>query len=327
MSEPPVLDHDAEQARMKLRKARRFGVIAWLAGALLLTLALLATSPSWAPGLAEILPWGKPPSYGTAGMAALQRRLDSDEAKLQTLAAAPPQDAQLASRLDALQKEIDAANAALDTLKRFDPAMLQGMNERLDRLERRASQPSDTPDRMLFLSLAQLAAAVETSRPFTAELKSSEALAIARPEIAQKLVSLEPLAASGIPGVATLAGQFSDQVAPALLRQAPAPAANAGWTQRFWDRLKSLVVIRRVGEGPTPEDPVAAAAQRAQADLAKGDLAGAVKAVEALPEPARAPAKDWLALAHQRLDAEAVLASAIQAATSALAQAPGANAP
>jgi len=319
MSVPPVLDHDAETARAKLRKARRFGAISWLAAALLLTLALVATSPRWAPGVASILPWGKPPAGEDVG--ALQARLDAAEAKLQALATAPaPEDTQLTSRLDDLQKEIDAANAALDALKRFDPATLQAMNDRLARLEQRAAAPSDTPDRMLFLALAQLSAAVETSRPFTAELKSAEALAIGRQEVARKLVALDPLAASGIPGVAALAGQFGDSVAPALLRQAPAAPEAAGWAQYLWDKVKTLVVVRRVGEGPLPSDPVAAAVQTAQGDLAKGDLAGAVASLEALPEDSRAPAKDWLAAAHQRLTAESDLADATQAVTSALGQ-------
>ena len=311
MSDTGIIDHDPEQIARK--KRRRFAVMSWLASALLLVLALVATSPYWAPSLSSVLPWGMP---GGAGNPALGGRLDAIEQKLSQLAN-QPNEAGATPDLTAVQSKLQDQAAAQDKL-----------DQRLGALEARVANLSDDPQRLLLISLGQLSAAIETSRPYAGELGSAEALASKRPDILAQLKTLDAAASVGIPGAAVLARQFSQDVAPAMLRAgADSNAAADSWWQRVLARLRSLVVIRRTdADGQQSADPVVAAVSTAEAALDQGDVAGAVGTIEALPADTRTPAQPWLVLAHKRLDAEATVAQAIEATSQALA-APGAKTP
>ncbi|MGA3305928.1 MAG: hypothetical protein ABSC26_07975, partial [Stellaceae bacterium] len=304
MSDTGIIDHDPE--RIARKKRRRFAVMSWLASALLLVLALVATSPYWAPSLSSVLPWGMP---GGAGNPALGGRLDAIEQKLSQLAN-QPNEAGATPDLTAIQSKLQDQAAAQDKL-----------DQRLGALEARVANLSDDPQRLLLISLGQLSAAIETSRPYAGELGSAEALASKRPDILAQLKTLDAASAVGIPGAAVLARQFSQDVAPAMLRAgADSNAAADSWWQRVLARLRSLVVIRRTdADGQQSADPVVAAVSTAEAALDQGDVAGAVSTVETLPADTRTPAQPWLVLAHKRLDAEATVAQAIEATSQALA--------
>ncbi|MGH7008605.1 MAG: COG4223 family protein [Stellaceae bacterium] len=326
MSEPPVID--AADINVRRRRRRRVVVIVGLVVALALVLGLTGTSPYWAPSLAQILPWGKPADNTAHQIFANQ--LASVESEVQALRDAQSANAQIFVRLDALEKQVKQASPDTgqfaDTVKRLDAATQQlqsavdGNAARIAALQDRLAHTSDNPERMLFLALSQLSAAVATSRPFPNELKAAETLA--PHDIGVKLLALEPQAATGIPSTAALAARFNAATAPAILLATPVASPNEGWTKRFWAKLASLVVVRRVGDNTTPPDPTIAAVDAARAELAQGDLAGAVGAVEAAPAPARGAAESWLAVAHQRLDAEAVVAAALRQVVPALAAAP-----
>ncbi|MGH6974329.1 MAG: COG4223 family protein [Stellaceae bacterium] len=326
MSEPPVID--AADINVRRRRRRRVVVIVGLVVALALVLGLTGTSPYWAPSLAQILPWGKPADNTAHQIFANQ--LASVESEVQALRDAQSANAQIFVRLDALEKQVKQASPDTgqfaDTVKRLDAATQQlqsavdGNAARIAALQDRLAHTSDNPERMLFLALSQLSAAVATSRPFPDELKAAETLA--PHDIGVKLLTLEPQAATGIPSTAALAARFNAATAPAILLATPVASPNEGWTKRFWAKLASLVVVRRVGDNTTPPDPTIAAVDAARAELAQGDLAGAVGAVEAAPAPARGAAESWLAVAHQRLDAEAVVAAALRQVVPALAAAP-----
>jgi hypothetical protein len=309
MSDPATIDHDPERTARK--KRRRFAAITWLVTSLILVLALVATSPYWAPPLLPLLPW----NAGGASDAALSGRLDAVEQKLNDLsgrAAIPAASPDLTGVEDKLRDQA----AALDKLQ--DSA--QKLDQRLSALEARVSTMSDDPQRLLLMSLGGLAAAVGTSRPYAGELGAAEALAAGKPDILAQLKTLESFAATGIPGEAVLARQFSASVAPALMRtEAETASPGESWWRRILARLESLVVIRRTDQaGGNSADPVAAAAATAEAALDQGDIAGAVGAVEGLPAENAAPAQPWLAMARQRLAAETAVAQAIQIASQAM---------
>lgn len=329
MSEPPVID--AADVKLRRRRRRRVVVIGGLVLALALVLGLTGTSPYWAPPLAQVLPWSTPADDTAHQIFANQ--LASVESEVRALHDAQSANAQIFVRLDALEKQVkqaspDAGQFA-DTIKRLDAATQQlqsavdGNAARIAALQDRLAHASDNPERMLFLALSQLSAAVATSRPFPNDLKAAETLA--PHDLGVKLLMLEPQAATGIPSTAALAARFNASTAPAMLLATPAAPANEGWTKRFWAKLASLVVVRRVGNDTTPPDPTIAAIDAARNELAQGDLAGAVGAIEAAPAPARGAAESWLSAAHQRLDAEATVASALQRVVPALAA--SANAP
>lgn len=324
VSEPPVID--ATDATAQRRRRRRAAVIAGLVLALALVLGLTGTSPYWAPPLAPLLPWSKPTDDTTRQVFANQ--LASVESEVQALRDTQSANAQIFVRLDALEKQVKQAapdtSQFADAIKRLDETTQQlqsavnGNSERIAALQERLAHTSDNPERMLFLALSQLSAAVATSRPFPNELKAAETLA--PHDLGVKLLALEPQAATGIPGTAALAARFNVSTAPAMLLATPAVLANESWTKRFWAKLASLVVVRRVGDATTPPDPTIAAVDAARNELAQGDLAGAVGAIEGAPAPARSAAESWLAVAHRRLDAEATVAAALEEIVPALAR-------
>jgi hypothetical protein len=81
---------------------------------------------------------------------------------------------------------------------------------------------------------------------------------------------------------------------------------------RIWARVSSLVTVRPVGE--VAGESVAAVLSRAEAALARGDLAEAAKQMNALAGPARAAAEAWLADARARLVTDAALVEIERAA-------------
>ena len=323
MNEPPVIE--ATDATVQRRRRRRAAVIAGLVLALVLVLGLTGTSPYWAPPLAPLLPWSKPADDTAHQVFANQ--LASVESEVQALRDAQSANAQIFVRLDALEKQVKQGrpdtDQFADAIKQLGDATQQlqsavsGNSERIAALQARLAHASDNPERMLFLALSQLSAAVATSRPFPNELKAAETLA--PHDLGVKLLALEPQAATGIPSTAALAARFNASTAPAMLLATPAVPANEGWTKRFWAKLASLVVVRRVGDATTPPDPTIAAVDAARNELAQGDLAGAVGAIEAAPAPTRSAAQSWLAIAHRRLDAETAIAAALQEVVPALA--------
>jgi hypothetical protein len=130
---------------------------------------------------------------------------------------------------------------------------------------------------------------------------------------------LAAAAAKGVPRMTTLTQRFKEEVAPAMLRRAAAPPSD-DWGDSILARLRSLIVIRRVGDAAaTSSDPVEAAVAQAEQALSAGDLAGAVAAIESMPPQAAAPAREWLADAHRRLSAEQALAKLSGAMTAQLA--------
>jgi hypothetical protein len=110
------------------------------------------------------------------------------------------------------------------------------------------------------------------------------------------------------------------QLAPQIAAAAP-PAAAPTWTSRIVARLRGLVTIRRIeaGDGQTPAEAAVSAAQH---DMASGNLAGAVGALDGLAEPHRTAAGPWLTMAETRLAAEAALRQVQAALTAALAVPP-----
>jgi hypothetical protein len=111
---------------------------------------------------------------------------------------------------------------------------------------------------------------------------------------------------TGIPTVAELARNLAKTVeasAAAPTQQAP---AGTSFLDSMIASAKSAVSIRRVGEDTAGSEPNAVLA-RAETALNQGDLASAIKEVEALPTPARDAYARWLDDARARVSANATL--------------------
>jgi hypothetical protein len=313
--ELPPIDEADSSAKRPLRE--RGGSAAWLVLILVLVVALVGSSPYWAPSLAALLPWG--PRSGNEALAQLQRQQDEMSHRWAVIY---PQvkrlDDQLgaASAAAAAVKELEQRVAALEQRPRGeDPQRLTALQQDLQKL---AAAHEETGERVakiearrgadqrgaeaLLLALGQLRSQVQGSQPYAAALGAVEALGRSQPEVHDSLEPLAASAASGIPSLAELRQRFEREVGPGLMRAAP---TGDGWGEQIMGRLRSLVVVRRVGSNAAgASDPVEGGVARAEAALTSGDLAGAVKVVEPLPNAAAEPAKSWLADARRRLAAE-----------------------
>jgi hypothetical protein len=280
-----------------------------LAAVLIVALALVGTAPYWAPALMPFLPWSAAP--------AAPRANEAQEQMAQQLAALRQQLGQLTNldnRVKTLENrpapDASAAVAPLAAQLQQLGAHLDQIDKQVAQLERDAANNAESPQRVLMVALASLGNAIAGSRPFGAELVSVEALGRNRPGWATALQPLEASAKTGVPGTAVLAQRFSDDVAPAILRaEANAASRQQSLGQAMLTRLKSLVLVRRVdGARSAGDDPTDQAVGEAQAALNKGDLAGAVKALDALKGAAADAAQAWRQDAQQRLDAEQTVA-------------------
>ena len=292
------------------RRAPQLAWAVWLGGALVIALALVGTSPYWAPALMPLLPW----SAGATQPS--QQQTQAQQQMAQQLAAIQQQLDQLTrlnNRVTALENRPQPdASAAVAPVT----AQVQQLARRLDQIDKQLAQlahdeasDAQSPQRVLMIALAGLGNAIATSRPFAAELASVEALSQGRKDWAASLQPLEAAAKTGIPSTALLAQRFTNDVATAILRAAAtAPRSQQNLGQAMWARLRSLVIIRRVNGGSAGGNPTDQAVDTAQAALDKGDLAGAVKALGTLSGGAATAAQPWLKDAHERLDAEQTVA-------------------
>jgi len=184
-----------------------------------------------------------------------------------------------AAELAELAQKIPGASAA-------ERSELEALTNRTAALERRA-KVVESGNRSLRLALAATAlnSAVERGDAFAGELAAVKALGAD----AKLVAALEPFAATGVPPAATLARQFSE-LAPSL-QKAGAPAGE-GVLARLQVNAEKLIRIRRVDE-PAGSDAGAVVA-RAEAKVARGDMAGAASELASLPPDARAPAEAWI---------------------------------
>lgn len=250
-----------------------------------------------------------------AAIARLQATIQSQSDRLKALEDRPPPTAVAGTDTTALA-QLEGELDKLEDANRKLGAALTDANQRLDRLEKaHDGEHSEAADRLLLVALGELRSAVANSGPYASELGTVEALARDKPAFAARLKPLEADAATGVPSLAMLTERFRQQAVPAILRaDVSAPGQNAGWGERFWRRVRSLVLVRRVdtGAADASASPVDRTLATTETALAKGDLAAAVDAVASLDGAQAQAAAAWLAEARRRVAAETLLARLAQ---------------
>ena len=245
-----------------------------------------------------------------AALQQLQPRVDAIEAQSSSRAASE------AAELQKLQQEVARNTSTVADLSRRLPA-----------LERRIQSQGDSErkEAMQTLLLLQIREAVEQARPFQAEYSAFKAL----DDDPRLAAAAEPLAGAARNGVASRAvlskrlSELAGQIATAT-----EPPADSDWGAQALARIRGLVTIRRI-DGASQTGPEAAVGT-AQAALARGDLAGAVTALEALTGASADAARPWLQMARERLSVEQALDQVQQVLTARLGSertAPGAIPP
>ena len=255
-----------------------------------------------------------------------------------------PEIAQLRSDLAALKNDVQGLDARVAALQKSPPnpdlaAQLGGIETRLADAERMLSQ---TPDREALAVLQDRLARVESGSP--GEMLKTAAATLARANLAraaQASGSFKPewealrAAAPDDPAVGALQ-PYTDLSVPArnaVLASFPQAAraslaadqqanTDGNLASRLWARLRGLISVRRVGDvqGGTNEDHLA----RAQADVDRDDLSGAVKEAQAVMGPAATALETWRKNAEARLAIDTAVLDMNARIVQALATAPAA---
>ena len=232
-------------------------------------------------------------------IAGLDRRLAETSAALDALAERTarieqePRNAADPGRIAGLTAENHRLGQELARLQEEVAALNAGITERGE------MRRSDS----LALALGQLREALARGAPYDAELATVRAVSAEDQTVLQPLSTIEPHAQNGVPTRAALRDRFGP-VAAEIARAGHAPGSDEWWRPAF-DRISSLVSVRRVGEvdGESP----AAIAARAERRLAADDLPAAVAEIEKLDGAAAEAARAWLDDARARVAADAAL--------------------
>lgn len=163
------------------------------------------------------------------------------------------------------------------------------------------------------LAAAALAEAAQSSRPFGEDLASLERVLPLSPD----LRALARLAEAGAPTRAGLAAEF-ESLAGRAATAAHNPGEDADLLARIRYALSSIVSIRQISStrGSTPDAKLA----RAQRLLDEGDVEGAIRSLDAIPDPARVVLAPWLASAERRVEIDRHVAAIRADALAGLAQ-------
>ncbi len=263
-------------------------------------------------------------------VAALSKRLGDVDA---AIAAAKRDATQAAEQAATVARNAQARTEALE--KGFDPqsfvALRNGLNDltqkiaalngRLDAAEKAtsAARAQGIADAALTMAVSQLRRAVDGGQAYSPELAATRTVTAGDAKMQTALDALAPAAQAGIASRATLAEEFpgvANKISQAALQR-----SADGWWRAVTDRLDGLITIRPVGAAVAGDHPRAKAA-RAEAAAARGDIAGAVAALDGLEGKPAEAAKPWIDRAKARLAADQALAALEAQATANLAAKP-----
>jgi len=226
------------------------------------------------------------------------------------------------SRAEALEKGFDPQGfVALRTGLNDLAQKIAALNGRLDAAEKAtsAARAQGLADAALTMAVSQLRRAVDGGSVYSPELAAVRAVTGGDAKLQAALDPLAPAAQAGIASRMALTDEFP-AVANAIA-QASLQRGGEGWWRAVTDRLDGLISVRPVGAAVAGDHPRAKAA-RAEAAAERGDLAGAVAALNGLEGKPAEAAKPWLDRAKARIAADQALAALESQATANLAAKP-----
>lgn len=238
---------------------------------------------------------------GAGALAMFNRQLAAVKARLNELAAGGSGSDSAAAGLAALTVENEQLRQTVAALRERLAKLEQSVRQSM-----RARRSGGTADGLI-LAAGQLRQTVLAGRPYEAPLTALAALADRDEALLPAISALKPFAKGGVVTRRALSDQFS-ALTRAVLRADQKD--GGGFLQRIWQRISSLVTVRRVGEVAGGETDAILA--RTERRLAADELAAAIELMDGLDGPAAAAARSWLDRAKARLGAEAAL-EAIQA--------------
>lgn len=229
----------------------------------------------------ESAPAGAPAPVDGAALAALRERLSALEARVAALP--PPADT------DALAARV----TALETSLASDVA---GRERAL------AEAEAARRDAAMTAALGQIDRALTLGQPFAKPLDAlRESTDVTPPE------ALAAAATEGAPTRETLKASFADAAHAAISAALTAQVSpDGGVVDRVLARARSRVT--GLPTSPVEGDSTPAVLSRARAEVAKGNLDGAVALIATLPQAAQDAMAEWTEGARRRAAAEAAIA-------------------
>jgi hypothetical protein len=167
------------------------------------------------------------------------------------------------------------------------------LSKRLDGLAARPPAAVESEKATRALAIGTLRRAAAEGGAFAGDLAMLQALGSDDADVA----ALKPYAEKGAPTRAEVAATFPE-VADRILSASTPVNPNAGFFDRLAGYARGLVSIRPTG--PIEGDTAEAVVSRMQADVTRGDLAGALAEREALPADAKAASAAWAQAASDR---------------------------
>lgn len=252
--------------------------------------------------------------------AGLRDAVASVEARLMDIEQLRAEQAALAERVARLEDRLSAGGAVTDpnldrrvsileqrALAReagqsgADPA-LRG---RIDALDARLNEVSGEGARLLPVSiaLARLERALYEGEAYEAHLRKLDMLYPGLSEAAP--AEFRTAASQGLLSYSALRAEF--QTLRRTVHRAAARDPSSSWADRMLASLGETIRLRRADEARQPS--LSAQLDEIDAALRAGRPEEALARFEALPDPARAPLKEWWAKLQARLQAEAALAA------------------
>jgi ribonuclease E len=262
-----------------------------------------------APAAADTAPATQSESAGGSDAAALGARIDALNNRLDALAAPSAAQAALAAKTDDLATKLDRLNerlAALET-KLSPPKSDQRAPEARENGE--ATSAQSTAARIVVAQ--SLAQALASGAPLEGAVAALRTLGVGD----EKLADFSPYLKAGAPGLVQLSAQWTALRTKILGADRPEP--DATWSGRLLGKLRGMVQIDWAGKGDASAFGVFGAVEAA---LKRGDLAGAIKASDALREGAKSATAEWRAAATQKLKAETAAQAILSDSMAAIAR-------
>ncbi len=201
----------------------------------------------------------------------------------------------------AIKGKLDETAGKMDKVE----AQMASVANRLQQTETKVNAPRDDVDVARAIASAGLKAAIDRGGPFQVELQT---LASVAPND-EAVAALQAFAAKGVPSRSDLIKRYPD-AADQMLAVLNKPVAGQSLSDRLFKSAFSVIKVRPVGnvEGTSPEAIIARIGDKLQG----GDLPGALKEWDALPDNLKAAGQDYRAALEARVKVEALVAQALE---------------
>jgi hypothetical protein len=237
--------------------------------------------------------------------------------------AAQSASAALETRMASIETAAKSVKAELEKLKStattigttsttVDNSALATLAQRLDALEKdvaslkTVSTPSDqtAATATLSQSLSDLKAKIASGASYAGELERISRMVPA----AAGLDTLSANANEGLPTAAGLAAELTSLIPLLPKQEIELPSSENSYLDSFWDAMKSVITIRRIGETDWPD-----LAAKCAALAESGDLAQAIEKIDKAEGAKPSALSGWRDRAAKRIALEAALEETSQA--------------